>query len=549
MQSPIRAIIAYSIALSIALSFVTALAHAGNDNWPDSGNGRKNTRNQPKEKKISADNVGSLIVKWQRDLDGEISANPAVVQKRLYVTDWGGSVWKLKASDGSTVWRRSVAEFTGTTGDFSRNTPAVNGHRLFIGNQGGRVGGGTAKVIALDTRTGNELWVTEVDNHPLSIVTAAPVVRGNTVYVGVSSMEEGAAANPAYPCCSFRGSVVALNKKTGAIKWKTYTTPDPDIAPGYAGNAVWSSAPVVDTKRKLLYVTTGNTYKVPEHVLACVTPLLPETPENADQLRACDPQFENNYFDSVLALDLKTGDIVWAHRTHAFDSWTVGCLGSGFNCDGGPDYDFGQAPALFKVKSKHKHKRDVREILGVGQKSGVYWGVNPDTGEEIYRTQVGPGGTTGGAQWGSATDGKRAYVAIANSDVQPWTIQAGPMTGQITFGGLWSALDGATGEILWQTPDPNGATSQASGAVSVANGVVYAGSTGTLFPPGSATDQETMIAMDAATGEILYSFIPDASVLSGPSISNGTLYWGSGYNFFDVGGTLGNTLYAFKLAR
>ena len=455
MHNSVKKHAMYSVALGVAISLTSTIAYAGSKDWPNSGNGPDNTRNQSKEKDISADNVGSLVIKWQKDLDGEISANPAVVGKALYVTDWGGSVWKLKATDGSMIWKKSVATITGTAGDFSRNTPAVKGNSVFIGNQRGRTDvGGTAMVISLDTKTGNLNWATEVDEHPMSLVTASPTVDGNTVYVGVASGEEGAAANPFYNCCSFRGSVVALDANTGAIKWKTYTIPDID---DYAGNAVWGNAPVVDKKRQLVYVTTGNTYKVPDSVSACAAEIIPATPpaiwvdwealEDSPALRACDPQYATNYFDSVLVLDMKIGDVEWAFRTLSYDSWTVGCISSGANCDGGPDFDFGQGPALFKVGAGGKGGPS--EVLGVGQKSGVYWGINPDTGEKIYRTQVGPGGTAGGAQWGTAVDSVRAYVAISNSDSLPWEIQAGPLEGEVTLNGLWSALDGATGAILW----------------------------------------------------------------------------------------------------
>src|SRR5712671_4111938 len=108
-----------------------------------------------------------------------------------------------------------------------------------------------------------------------------------------------------------------------------------------------------------------------------------------------------------------------------------------------------------------------------GQKSGIYSAFDPDTGDFLWGTQVGPGGDGGGIQWGSATDCERIYVAIANSDHLPYTNPDRPGLGTA---GSWSALDPTTGEILWQIPDPNGA--QDIGPMTVANGVVYAPSTG-----------------------------------------------------------------------
>ena len=69
-------------------------------------------------------------------------------------------------------------------------------------------------------------WVTQVDTNKAAVITGSPVVVGNMVIVGVSSSEEGLADTPGYVCCTFRGSLVALNVNTGAILWKTYTVPD-----------------------------------------------------------------------------------------------------------------------------------------------------------------------------------------------------------------------------------------------------------------------------------------------------------------------------------
>ena len=97
------------------------------------------------------------------------------------------------------------------------------------------------------------------------------VYQGN-VYEGIASWEETRAINPAYPCCSFRGSVVALRVRDGAQVWKTYTindAPHPTgktstgtIRQGPSGAGIWS-APTIDPKRGMLYVTTGDNYSAP----------------------------------------------------------------------------------------------------------------------------------------------------------------------------------------------------------------------------------------------------------------------------------------------
>jgi polyvinyl alcohol dehydrogenase (cytochrome) len=243
-------------------------------------------------------------------------------------------------------------------------------------------------------------------------------------------------------------------------------------------------------------------------------------------------------------MDLKTGAIKWATNVLPFDAWTTACIFPPFVCDqpSGPDWDFGQGPALFTTKVKGKKT----ELLGAGQKSGIYWALNPDNGSVVWSTQVNPGGVMGGLQWGSATDGQRIYTAASNSYFIPHVMGPGPLAGQQVAGGFWTALDAATGQVLWENAGttlafptllgapPAGAIAMNQGPVTVANGVVYAG----------ALDQEgTMYAFDAATGNILWSFASGGSVNSGAAVVNGVVYWGSGYS--SLGGTPGTHLYAF----
>jgi polyvinyl alcohol dehydrogenase (cytochrome) len=248
----------------------------------------------------------------------------------------------------------------------------------------------------------------------------------------------------------------------------------------------------------------------------------------------------DNYFDSVLAIELKTGRIRWVNRVISYDTWTVACLpleGIVGICPSphGPDHDFAQAPALFKVRMNDGGQV---ELVGAGQKSGEYRTFNPDTGAAVWKTNTGPGGTAGGLQWGSAVDGKRIYIANSNSNFIPWT----PLGGELTMRGGWSALDAATGQILWQRADqfnPAGFGGGPSGPVTTANGLVFGCS---LDPTGH------MYALNAATGAVLWSFASGGSCLSGAAISEGMLFWGSGYsnNFF---GTANHKLYAFALPQ
>jgi polyvinyl alcohol dehydrogenase (cytochrome) len=185
---------------------------------------------------------------------------------------------------------------------------------------------------------------------------------------------------------------------------------------------------------------------------------------------------------------------------------------------------------LFTVKGPNGMPRD---LVGAGQKSGQFWALNPDSGAVVWETQVGPGGTLGGLEWGSATDGDLIYVAETNINQTPWTLP----NGTTVTSGFWSALDAATGQILWQTPDPQDAID--TGPVTGANGVVYACS---MDPDGY------MYAMDSSTGNILWSFASGGSCNSGAAISGGMVFWGSGYSNLGLG-TPNNKFYAFQLPK
>ncbi len=517
------------VLLSIMLATSTVFASSLSSAWPSAGHDLQNTRNQSSESKINSGNVAGLQPAWVFTTSGDISATPALDGTNAYFPDWGGHLYAVNQKTGAQVWSVSIGSYTGIAGDYARATPAVVGNALIIGDQGGKFLGG-AYVMAISRKDGSLIWKTQVESHLAAIVTQSAVIDQSTsapvAYVGVASFDEALAAIFAgYTCCTFRGSILALDVATGKILWKTYMMPS-----GYSGGAVWGSTPVIDYKRGSLYIGTGNNYTVPPDVQTCIG--------NANG----DPAAEqacispDDHFDSVMALDLHTGAIKWATRALPFDNWTVACV-FGFinpsNCPtpAGPDYDFGQGPILYTLKSPMGMPYD---LLGDGEKSGQYWAFNPDTGAVVWSTQVGPGGITGGLQWGSAMDGTRIYVADANSLSQAWKlVQNGVATNTTVTSGFWSALDPASGKILWQTANPTGA--QAPGAVSVANGVVYgcsADATGHMF------------ALDAGSGNIQWSFASGGACAAGAAISNGVVYWGSGYSQFFTGN---NQFFAFSL--
>jgi len=528
----------------VVLAAGTAFAVQLTGQWTMGGQDPSNTRSQSAETQIGASNAGGLTVKWQLNTSGDISATPAVKDGVVYAPDWSGEIWAVDADTGAVRWQVNVTDVTGVPAvdqnggalGAVRTTPAVAGNLLIMGDQGGRAAAG-AKLFALDRKTGAVQWVTQLQGNlggpfgdQFAIVTQSPVVDDNNpgvVYVGTASWEEAVAAFiPNYPCCSFRGSVFAVDVKTGAVLWQTYMAPD-----GYSGNGVWGSTGAIDSKRKTLYVTTGNNYSVPESVADCVAAAATD-----DEKLGC--MSGANHFDSIVALDMQTGAIRWVTRALPYDTWNVNCLDLGFPLAGicpdpaGPDYDFGQGPSLFSVRVGNKNV----DLVGAGQKSGKYWTLDRDTGAVVWVTQVGPGGTMGGLQWGSAVDDRRIYVAVNNSSTEPWSL----LNGDVTTRGAWSALDKATGQILWQTETPDSFApgfGSAIGAVTVANGVAYA-----------CSFAGTRVAMDASTGTVLWSAPPTGELCgAGAAVSRGTVYWGNGYGQIAFAPVWNGTLTAYSL--
>ena len=463
--------------------------------WPFAGNDAKNSRTQAGETSIGAGNVGRLAVKWAFTTHGDVSATPTVANGIVYFPDFGGYVNAVSASTGALVWQVKTSDVFGP-GAVSRTSPAIYGNEVIIGDNWPFFQSSGAHVAALNAQTGAVLWKTQVDANAAAQVTANPVVAGGKLIVGVASNEEADTLIPGYPCCTFRGSVLALDPATGAVLWKTWTVPDnhgqpcadgnPPSGCGYSGGGVWDT-PAIDPAAKRVYVGTGNDYTAPDSANACKAA--------ADLTHTSDRNCTSpdDLFDSTLALDLDTGRVVWAFKAEGWDAWNVACailpLGATW-CPSiaSPDYDFGGAgPNLLHIKNA---KGAPVDAVGIGQKSGVYWALDAATGQVIWSSLVGPGSSLGGIEWGTAYDGKQIYVPNANFYGIPFTTP----DGTLGFRGSWSALDATTGAIVWQKVTPQ--FEVALGGAGYANGVVYVSSMA------SGPNDKNMFALDAATGVI-----------------------------------------------
>ena len=491
------------------------------DAWGWNGWGRDldNSRFQP-DPGLAATEVPRLKVKWAFGYRASyIYGQPTIVGGRLYVTSSSGRVYSLDAKTGCTHWTFDAADGVRTAVSVASIPAAAGGPQVvtFFGND-------SATVYALDANDGKLIWKRKLDSHPDARITGAPVFHDGRLYVPVSSLEELSAPAPGYECCKFRGSVAALDARTGSLLWQTYTI-DRKPAPyrrtttgtqlyGPAGGSVWS-APTLDPKRNLIYVGTGNSYT------------------DVPTART----------DSILALEMGTGAIRWVNQLHPHDNYIVGCdsprsAGEG-DCPRtlGPDVDFGTSPILRTLP-------DGRQILLTGEKSGQVYGLDPDTGRQLWVAQVGVGSSLGGLEWGGAADTTQMYAAI--SDAAATTAKPGGLV----------ALRISDGKQVWRAEPPNPVCSWGSRnclaaqsqAVSAIPGVVFSGSQDGHLRAYASTDGHVFWDFDTAQSFQTVNRVPASGGSldnGGATIAGGMVYVNSGYG--RITGEPGNLLLAFSV--
>jgi len=461
---------------------------------------------------LGAPDVPKLKLKWAFGYPGVTTAfgNPTVYGGRVFVGAADGTVFSLNAQSGCIYWM-----YKATEGVRGGPVMSADGKTVYLADL-------HAWLHAVNAETGAMLWKTHVDEGAETSIAGTPKLDGARLYVPVSAGEESiAAADPKYACCKLRGSLVALDAKTGKQLWKTYTIPEPAKLTGKtsagvetwgpSGASLWTS-PTIDAKRRAIYGGTGVNFSAPATKTS----------------------------DAVFAFDQATGRILWSQQFLDGDVFNFGCTTDQKpNCPAKPggDLDIGSSPILKEIGGG-------KRILVVAAKSGMAYGLDPDDqGKTVWKTRVGAGGTEGGVIWGASADNKAAYFAI--SDWDPGKPEAG--------GGV-VALDLATGNKLWSTPAPKpsclgdkGCSAAQPGPTSVIDGAVFAGS-----------DDGHLRAYDTSTGRILWDFDTNKDFQtingvkahggsidsSGATIAGGMVYLNAGYSRIPL--MPGNVLLAFS---
>jgi polyvinyl alcohol dehydrogenase (cytochrome) len=476
---------------------------------------------------LSAANVPALKLKWAFNL-GDVTmarSQPTIVGGRVFIATLTGAVYSLDAETGCTQWGfKANSVRSGVTLGEANGTPAV-----FFAEAGGTV-------HALNAGTGELIWKIRPVDHFATMATAAPQVHNGVVYQPFSSFEEVLGPDPNYQCCSFRGSVVALEAATGKKIWQTFTiseAPKPTKKTavgtqlqGPSGAGIWAT-PTIDEQLGVLYVATGDNYSDPATTTS----------------------------DAVLAMDLKTGAILWSRQMTPNDAFNTGCTTpQRTNCPeaNGPDFDFGQPPILVRLGAD-------KRALVIGQKSGMVHALDPDQkGAILWQTRAGQGTALGGSQWGSASDGEKVYVAISDVGLggkpDPTVPQGFRLVLDPQKGGGLHALDLKSGKIVWTAkPSPCAAgrtdcSPAQSAAVTAVPGVVFSGSFDGHLRAYSAATGEVLWDVDTAREFATVNGKPargGSMDVAGPAVVNGTLFVNSGYGQW--GGMPGNVLLVFSV--
>ena len=462
---------------------------------------------------INAADVPRLTVKWAFGFPGvsSVYGQPTVAGGRVFVGVDTGYVYALDAATGCVHWTY-LAE-TGVRnavniGPAYAEASAGQARSVVPGQYVAYFGDMHGRVYAVNAQTGQQLWKVQADTHPLAVVTGSTTLYEGRLYVPLSSREEAAGGSLNYPCCTFRGSIVALDAATGKEIWKSYAIPDPPVPSRRnskgtqlwtgSGAAIWH-APTIDPRNRAVYVATGDAYTEPAH----------------------------RNTDAVMALHMDTGKILWSVQDYEDDVWLVACAQEPTeNCpkDLGPDYDFGASPILMNLPNG-------RRVLLAGNKSGQVFAHDPDdNGKLLWKSSFVEKIGESEILFGGAADDRTAYFGLDNGTV--------------------AAVDPVTGQRKWFLPPrPAGPRRGITAALTAIPGVVFAGfQSGVLRAYAADTGQEIW-SIDTLREFPTVNKVPakgGSMGAPGPTVAGGMVFVGSGY----VGlgnGTPGNVLLAFGL--
>lgn len=453
---------------------------------------------------LDAQDVPRLKLQWAFGLPGGASdlSQPSVLSGRVFVGSDNTALYSLDAKTGCVYWS-FIAD---AAGRYAPIVQPISGHPGVEYAVYFATGRGT--VYAVDAQNGKLVWKTALRGM-LGVSASAAYYHGR-LYVPMTGTETVGGSNPSYPCCRSRGGVAAIDANTGRLIWRVSTIPEPlhKIGKNPQGVQLWGpsgasdwNTPTIDPGRHLVYVGTGNSYG-------------PKAASTSD---------------SILALSMKDGRVVWHFQLFKNDAFMLGCPDAspaGGNCPTriGHDWDFGGSSAILRTLP------DGKDILVAAGKGGIAIGLDPDNGKLLWQTKLysgTPPTADGLVLFGGTADHARVYYPLQRA------------------GGGLTALKLADGRIDWTAvlnTDGRGQVGAASGIP----GVVFTGGWDGIL---RAVDMQGNVIWSYDT---LRSYQTVNGVAArggslgseGPTIAGGMVYVVSGYIGMQ-NGTPGNVLLAF----
>ena len=510
-------------------------------NWLGWGGDVYNNHWASSDAVIDSSNVGSLSLVCQKKYSPGVSAAPLVIDGIAYFPTWSGLLVALDYKSCHTIWSTNIThlivkhkpltlEQKSLVATVSRTTPVIDKAEdvLYIGTIA------QALLMAIDRKTGKLVDALQLDTHPFAVLTQSPTFYQGCLFIGVSSVEEGAPdVVPNYTCCYFTGSMHAAALEHGRLRllWSQSMIP---AGSDFSGAAIWGSQPAIDPIRKQVFVSTGNLYSLPLDFQACQNQTANITV--IKEGLTSDPCLPREVLqETVLALDLDTGRINWIRQLGVLDAWNAACVsgllgppipGSSGACPPTPglDADFGMAPT-FVLGSEHTPYE--LDLVVVGQKNGNLYALSAASGMLLWTISTGPDGLEGGLNWGVSVDDTAVYYTAINLNRVNYTLPAGDGNTVIS-NSAFGAASLKDGHILWQTAAPRNTTSIVANAV--ANDVVFVGATGnwssaaiTPVGPGS------FLSLDKKNGRILEEVPLDAYFHGAFAVVHDLIMFGTGY--------------------
>lgn len=285
---------------------------------------------------ITSANVAKLELKWvyQAKAADKFEATPLVVDGAMYLVSPPNDVVALGANSGRPFWtyQHSLPQRTSTCCGRVNRGLAMLGHMLYMGTIDGRL-------LALDSRTGNVVWDVQIADNSLGYsLTVAPLAVKDKIIIGAAGGEYG-----------IRGFLDAYDAKTGKRLWRFNTTP----GPGEAGHETWENdawkrgggsiwlTGSYDPELNLTYWGVGN-----------------PSPDFNGDVRPGD----NLYTDSVIALDVDSGELKWHFQFTPHDEW---------------DYDAVQTPVLVDREFRGRQ----RKLMLWANRNGFFYVLDRESGE------------------------------------------------------------------------------------------------------------------------------------------------------------------------